>query len=518
MRNRLDSVIDDAIAAGILPHDAAIDVGQHRPWPVLLLTGLGAWLAAIPLFILIFLLRELFLEDISTHYVLGVILMVAASLVLRDTARPLFIEQLAFPVLIAGVGIFAQPLFKDLSAQQALAILAVLPVLLAVEIPRQWLRILLGAATCGLMVAAVGESTRAEQVLYLWLALHGAVAAWLCAMRFEDAPGITAFATGWGVAALGGLAIWTGMTFLVGAHMGNPGALAKELGTTFAAVAYGTSAILAALAALQLSRAWPSLRALWAGASAFILMALSAVMPPLGAVLLIIAVAAVQQRWILATTGGIAAAWIIGAFYYRLEFPLATQALILVAAGAVLGLVAWLALRSKAVSVVQSTALPGTRRQRFAIAASLVAVLAVANVGIAQKERLIATGKPIFVALEPVDPRSLMQGDYMTLGYAMPPDLEDRRNNALKGDVIAKLDERGIATLLRRASAAPPQPGEIVINVKFVGSRWVVASDAWHFKQGEGERWSKARYAEFRLDDKGRALLVDLRGPNLEKL
>ena len=154
MRNRLDSVIDDAVAAGILPHDAAIDVGQHRPWPVLLLTGLGAWLAAIPLFIFIFLLRELFLEDISTHYVLGVILMVLASLVLRDTARPLFIEQLAFPVLIAGLGIFAQPLFKDLSAQQALAILAVLPVLLAVEIPRQWLRILLGTAACGLMVAA----------------------------------------------------------------------------------------------------------------------------------------------------------------------------------------------------------------------------------------------------------------------------------------------------------------------------------------------------------------------------
>ena len=48
-------------------------------------------------------------------------------------------------------------------------------------------------------------------------------------------------------------------------------------------------------------------------------------------------------------------------------------------------------------------------------------MLAVANAGIWQKETLIAEGKPIFVELGPVDPRSLMQGDYMRLAFRLPP-------------------------------------------------------------------------------------------------
>jgi len=518
MRDRLDSVIEEAVAVGILPHGAAIDTAQHRPWPILLLTGLGAWLAAIPLFMLVFLFQEMFLKEGNGNYVLGIVLMVAAALMLRVTARPLFVEQLAFPVLIAGAGILGKALFADLRTQHALGVLAMLPVLVAVEVPRQWLRILLGAAACGLMVAATGEGVDADTTFHPWLALHAAVAAWLCATRMDDSPGVTAFATGWGVAALAGLAIWTGMTFLVGAHMGNPGGLASELGANTAGLVHATSIILAAAGAMHLGRAWPSLNALWAGLAVLILMALSAAMPPLGAALLIIAVAVVQHRWLLATTGGVAAAWIIGAFYYRTEFPLATQATILVAAGTLLGLVAWMALRNKTAPAPAAPAVPGNRRQQLAIAASLLAVLAVANVGIAQKERLIAVGKPIFVELMPVDPRSLMQGDYMTLGYAMPPELDERTSTSLRRQMIAKVDERGVATLLREAAGTVLKPGQIVINVKFVGSRWVVATDAWHFKEGQGNRWSRARYAEFRVDDKGRALLVDLRGPILEKL
>jgi len=43
-------------------------------------------------------------------------------------------------------------------------------------------------------------------------------------------------------------------------------------------------------------------------------------------------------------------------------------------------------------------------------------------------------------------------------------------------------------------------------------------TDAWYFKEGEAERWAAARYGEFRVDANGKALLVGLRGPKLEKL
>ena len=46
----------------------------------------------------------------------------------------------------------------------------------------------------------------------------------------------------------------------------------------------------------------------------------------------------------------------------------------------------------------------------------------------------------------------------------------------------------------------------------------MLVSDAWFFKEGEAARWEKARYGEFRVLPDGRALLVGMRGPQLEKL
>jgi uncharacterized membrane-anchored protein len=46
----------------------------------------------------------------------------------------------------------------------------------------------------------------------------------------------------------------------------------------------------------------------------------------------------------------------------------------------------------------------------------------------------------------------------------------------------------------------------------------VLVTDAWFFKEGEAERWSRAKYGEFRVGADGRALLVGMRGRNLEKL
>ena len=50
------------------------------------------------------------------------------------------------------------------------------------------------------------------------------------------------------------------------------------------------------------------------------------------------------------------------------------------------------------------------------------------------------------------------------------------------------------------------------------GGRWLVVTDAWFFREGEAERWARARYGEFRLLPDGRAVLVGLRGPALEAL
>ena len=50
-------------------------------------------------------------------------------------------------------------------------------------------------------------------------------------------------------------------------------------------------------------------------------------------------------------------------------------------------------------------------------------ILGAVNVSIWHKEQLLANGKTVFLALAPVDPRSLMQGDYMALRFKLERDI-----------------------------------------------------------------------------------------------
>ncbi len=49
----------------------------------------------------------------------------------------------------------------------------------------------------------------------------------------------------------------------------------------------------------------------------------------------------------------------------------------------------------------------------------VIALLGAVNYKVQQFEDVLATGKPIVLKIAPVDPRSLMQGDYMVLNYAI---------------------------------------------------------------------------------------------------
>ena len=53
-------------------------------------------------------------------------------------------------------------------------------------------------------------------------------------------------------------------------------------------------------------------------------------------------------------------------------------------------------------------------RMKLTLALGLV-VLAILNFGIYRKELFIETAEEVYFELAPVDPRSLMQGDYLSL-------------------------------------------------------------------------------------------------------
>lgn len=142
-------------------------------------------------------------------------------------------------------------------------------------------------------------------------------------------------------------------------------------------------------------------------------------------------------------------------------------------------------------------------------------VLGVVNYAIHGKERVIRNGEVVFLELAPVDPRSLMQGDYMALRFQLAADIEaalsrgalDARTRSVPLDV----DERRIATL-----GAGPGP-RIAFRLRSDGV-WL-GTNAYFFTEGTAARYTNARYGEFRLDPQsGEAVLVGLRGAALEPL
>jgi uncharacterized membrane-anchored protein len=238
---------------------------------------------------------------------------------------------------------------------------------------------------------------------------------------------------------------------------------------------------------------------------------LSLVMPSLGYILLLGIVLLLTHRPIQAAAAVLVAAWVIGDFYFALDLPLARKAQILILAGIALGLLAWLGLRRES-----ETADRGQRQSRVApllILASAVVTLVVVNTGIWQKESLIAEGRTIYIRLSPVDPRSLMQGDYMALNFDIP--LEARLDLGEPSELqhalgVARVDNRGVASVERVADGQAIGSSEILIELIPKNGRWIVVSDAWFFKEGDGERWSRARYGEFRVMPDGKASLVGM--------
>jgi len=290
--DRLDSTVQAAVAAGILPAHARRPEQDNRPWPVVLLTALGAWLAAVPLLLVVGLVvGEAALRGAGT-YAIGGLVLAAAVAMLRSRTLPLFVEQLAVPALMVGGSLLGYALFRDMPARGAAAASAALVAAVVWAVPKPWLRVLLGAGAAGLVGLAVAPISlnffgRSEWP-GVWLGLHVLVAlalagAWMQGALFNEgqearlAAAWESLSVGWLLMTLAGLAFWAGMTFLVGASLGDGGVvaneIARELHPRTASALEGmltlrlASVALTVAAAAWLAYRWPPVRNAWCAAS-----------------------------------------------------------------------------------------------------------------------------------------------------------------------------------------------------------------------------------------------------------
>lgn len=148
------------------------------------------------------------------------------------------------------------------------------------------------------------------------------------------------------------------------------------------------------------------------------------------------------------------------------------------------------------------------RRTLFLLVSA--AVFAVLGWKVWDAEALIARGDEVLLALAPVDPRSLMQGDYMRLAWDL--EREKIRLDAASGAIVLGLDARRIGRFRRVADRVEPAADERIFRVgrAHSGEHVVVEPHSFLFEEGRAALYEKARYGIFRVDDAGRHLLVGL--------
>ena len=245
----------------------------------------------------------------------------------------------------------------------------------------------------------------------------------------------------------------------------------------------------------------------------------------------------------------------LGGFYYQLSIPLLYKGVLLVSFAVIFAIVTlFLHARYKAPSQSAVENHSVFKAPIWLVGVFVIALLGAVNYKVQQFEDVLATGKPIVLKIAPVDPRSLMQGDYMILNYAILSEFQQSQvlpesNESLESNesidtlesnettettgidesspsgnkayILVHLDKNHVATFCEAQSEIPTDFKHCTPNV-YLPIRykdWLpeLPSQDYFFAEGKGEHYAQAEYAEYRFKD-GILLLARLLDKDLKGL
>ncbi|MEQ1929942.1 MAG: GDYXXLXY domain-containing protein [Parvularculaceae bacterium] len=232
------------------------------------------------------------------------------------------------------------------------------------------------------------------------------------------------------------------------------------------------------------------------------------------AILILLAGMAAGHRG-LAAVGVVALAWFVGKFYYDLSMTLLQKSAVLAGLGAATLAGALIARRLEAGASASPIAMAGRRPilASLAFGALLLGSLALVNRSVLRLESDFREARDIYLPLGPVDPRSLIQGDYMVLAFreTIYPEFEAIEALPARGEVFLKLDGDGVAAFSRVAGAGDtPGPDEIRIDYTKEASGLRYCPTSYFFQEGEAEIFNAARFAVLRVAPDGKTRLAAL--------
>jgi uncharacterized membrane-anchored protein len=153
------------------------------------------------------------------------------------------------------------------------------------------------------------------------------------------------------------------------------------------------------------------------------------------------------------------------------------------------------------------------------IFAGLALVLVTLTALVIRKELVLARGTLVLLELAPVDPRSLIQGDYMVLDYAISRELGRQDTLPPDGHLVLQLDEHGVGRFVRlHEPGTSLGPGEQLLRYRVRKGRVRLGAEAFFFQEGHAEHYTGAKYGALRVAPSGDSVLVGLRDAKRQPL
>lgn len=141
------------------------------------------------------------------------------------------------------------------------------------------------------------------------------------------------------------------------------------------------------------------------------------------------------------------------------------------------------------------------------------------NYSVIKKEKLLTAGQLVLLELAPVDPRSLIQGDYMALRYGISNNI-NADSIARRGYCIVKINANKVAERIRfQEELTPLNSGEYPIAYTSP-DKWRIhlGAESFFFQEGHAAKYEAAKYGALKIDKKGNSLLIGLYDEHLKEI
>ncbi len=149
---------------------------------------------------------------------------------------------------------------------------------------------------------------------------------------------------------------------------------------------------------------------------------------------------------------------------------------------------------------------------------NLLVLLFYFNYSIVKKEDILAQGQLILLELAPLDPRSLMQGDYMSLRYKIPAGI-NTDTISKRGYCVVQLAPNGAGQITRlQKNKLPLFNQEFLINYTKPEWQLNIGAESFFFQEGNSYKYAKAKYGGIKTDKDGNSLLSGLYNENLVRI